>query len=67
MQMGEVTFSFQHLFLFPPFQLEVTSAGENGTLLQDAIIEDKQDFVLLLLEHGLVAVVIDNLLYHLLC
>jgi len=32
--------------------LEVTSAGENGTLLQDAILNDKQDFVLLLLKHG---------------
>jgi len=34
--------------------LEQTSVGEHGTLLQEAVLKDKQDFVLLLLKHGLV-------------
>ena len=55
MQMGETTITWnQKAFMLLPFQLEQTSVGEHGTLLQEAVLKDKQNFVLLLLKHGLV-------------
>ena len=38
----------------PCRQIERTSVGEHGTLLQEAIVQEKHDFVLLLLKHGFV-------------
>ena len=37
--------------------------GEHGTLLQEAIVQEKHDFVLLLLKHGFVD--LDRLFIHL--
>ena len=38
----------------PCRQIERSSVGEHGTLLQEAIVQEKHNFVLLLLKHGFV-------------